>query len=419
MEGLGVNRRTRMLRALAVVCALIALSPRNAYAQDIDVHGYLDFRAVLPSDETSWSDGGLGKSRYGGGKGVEAKFGGGALAATWHVAPSLIAIAELQYPTGEERRLDLLDAYLRYRPVSITPWRWSLKLGMFFPPVSLENDAIGWTSPWTLTPSAINSWVGEELRTIGAEVRFEHRGTTSTFEGAAAVFANNDPAGELIAARGWSLGDLTSGLNSSLREPDVFAPLTGEDAPVDYRPFDEIDNRVGWYANLSWQSPTYGKITLLRYDNRAEPSRFEHYDEREVFAWHTRFWSLGAQTRIDDVVLIAQAMDGSTAFEPVPHLYLDTKMHAGYLLAGWDRGKWNPALRVDFFSLRQLPNFLPDPLSEHGHALTAALNWRPNDRLRVTGEWLRIDSTRNQRLLEGLSPRQIDEQLQLSVRVLF
>jgi len=412
-------RRTRMLRTLAAACVLIAPLAHNANAQDIDLHGYLDFRAVLPSDETSWSNGGLGKSRYGGCNGVEAKFGGAALAATWHVAPSLIATADLQYPTGEDRHVDLLDAYLRYRPVSITPWRWSLKLGMFFPPVSLENDGIGWTSPWTLTPSAINSWVGEELRTIGAEVHFEHRGTTGTFEGAAAVFVNNDPAGELIAARGWSLGDLTSGLNSSLREPDVFAPLTGTDAPVGYRPFDEIDHRVGWYANLGWQSPAYGKIALLRYDNRADPSAYEHYDDREVFAWHTKFWSLGAQTRIDDVVLIAQAIDGSTAFEPVPDLYLDTKFHAEYLLAGWARGAWRPALRIDFFSLRQLPDFLPHPLSEHGHALTAALNWRPNDRLRVTGEWLRIDSTRNQRILEGLSPRQIDEQLQLSLRVLF
>jgi hypothetical protein len=63
------------------------------------------------------------------------------------------------------------------------------------------------------------------------------------------------------------------------------------------------------------------------------------------------------------------------------------------------------------------------------------LNWRPNDRLRITGEWLRIDSTRDQRLLEsaaiegrfhaqglrtsGLAPRQIDRQVQVSARVYF
>jgi hypothetical protein len=418
MEGANVKRPARALRILAAACVVFASLPHDARAQDFELHGYLDMRAVLPSDETSWTNGGLGKSRFGGGNGAEAKFAG-VLAATWHPTPSLVAVADLQYPTGKDRRLDVLDAYLRYRPVSLTPWRWSAKFGAFFPPVSLENDGIGWTSPWTLTPSAINSWVGEELRTIGAELHFEYRGASNSFEGSAAAFVNNDPAGELIAARGWSLGDATSGLNSSLREPNAYASLIGATAPVGYRPFDEIDNRIGWYANLGWESPAYGKITLLRYDNRGDPTRFEHYDGRDVFAWHTAFWSLGAQTRIDDVVLIAQAIDGSTSFEPVPELYLDTKLHAAYLLAGWDRGNWRPALRIDVFSLHQLPDFLPAPLSEHGHALTAALNWRPNDRIRVTGEWLRIDSTRNQRLLEGLSPRQIDEQLQLNLRVLF
>lgn len=414
-----MKRPLRMLRLCSTTCAALLLLPCTLHAQEVDLHGYIDMRIVVPSDETGWADGGLGKSRYGNGNNIEAKFGGVALAATWHPTPSTVAVAELQYPTGDDRHLDVLDAYVRYRPVSMTPWRWSAKLGAFFPPISLENDGIGWTSPWTLSPSAIDSWVGEELRTIGSELRFEHRGTSGTFEGAIAAFVNNDPAGELLATRGWSFGDLTSGLASSLREPDVYAPLTGTSAPVGYRPFDEIDNRVGWYANLSWQSPAYGKISLLRYDNRGDPGAFERYDARKVFAWHTAFWSLGAQTRVNDIVLIAQAMDGSTTFEPVEGLYLDTKLHAAYLLAGWDRGKWRPALRVDFFDLHQLPDSLTNPLSEHGNALTAALNWRPNDRLRVTGEWLRIDSTRNQRKLEGLSPRQIDQQLQLSVRVLF
>jgi hypothetical protein len=31
----------------------------------------------------------------------------------------------------------------------------------------LESRAIGWESPYTITPSAISSWIGEEIRTIG------------------------------------------------------------------------------------------------------------------------------------------------------------------------------------------------------------------------------------------------------------
>lgn len=404
---------------MPLVVALLALLPCCACAQDLELHGLLDLRAVSPADETGWDHGGLGKSRYGGGDGIDAHIGAAILAASWQIAPALSAKADLQYQTDEHRHLDVQDAYLRYRPVSVTPWRWSVKLGAFFPPISLENDSIGWTSPWTLTPSAINSWVGEELRTVGGEFELEHRGEAHTFTAGFALFGKNDPAGELLATRGWSLSDLASGLNASVREPDVLAPVIFAPVPVEYRPFDEIDHRIGWYAYADWDSPAWGRFTVLHYDNRAEPDAYENYQQRKVFAWRTRFWSFGARTRIGDVALLAQAMDGSTAFEPVPDLYLDTRFRAGYLLAGWERGAWRPALRFDLFSLQQTPDTLSLPLSEHGNAITAALNWRPNDRLRFTAEWLRIDSTREQRTLEGLSPRQIDRQVQISTRVLF
>lgn len=403
------------LRMLALG-ALLA-SGGTARAQDFQLHGFLDLRAVAPARENSWDDGGLGKSRYGSGDGG-ARVGAALLRADWQVTPALSAAADLQYQPDEHRHTDVLDAYLRYRPASITPWRWSVKVGAFFAPISLENEGIGWTSLWTLTPSAINSWVGEELRTVGGEFNLEHRGT-NTFQMGIAVFGRNDPAGELLATRGWSLSDLTSGLHASLREPDVYAPVAHASVPVEYRPFEEIDHRPGWYADASWESPSYGKFVLLHYDNRADPERYERYDGRKVFAWRTRFWSFGARTRAGDLTLIAQAMDGDTAFEPVPELYLDTHFRSGFLLAGWERGAWRPALRLDFFSLRQTPSSIPAPLSEHGSAITAALNWRPNDRLRITGEWLRIDSTRDQRTLEGLAPRQIDRQVQVGARLLF
>ena len=103
----------------------------------------------------------------------------------------------------------------------------------------------------------------------------------------------------------------------------------------------------------------------------------------------------------------------------MPGLLLDTRFNAGYLLAAWERGAWRPAIRIDAFQLRQLPDRLSAPLSEHGNALTIALNWRPVDWMRVTGEWLRVDSRRDQRTLEGLPAHQIDRQVQLSLRLLY
>ncbi|HTL13859.1 MAG TPA: hypothetical protein VL251_02025, partial [Thermomonas sp.] len=277
-----------------------------------------------------------------------------------------------------------------------------------------------WTSPWTLAPSAINSWVGEELRSVGMELRIERRGATAVWSAFGSAFGANDPAGELLAARGWALDDLTSGLRGRVREPDAYAAQARTRVPVRFRPVLEIDHRVGWYAGAAREGASGTRLVLLRYDNRGDPEASTLVDGRRLFAWRTRFWSLAGQARWRDVDLLAQAMDGSTAFEPVPGLYLDSRFSAGYLLAAWDTGTaWQPVARIDAFRIRQLPDGRPAALSEHGHAATVALNWRPDPRWRLTAEWLRVASVRNQRRLEGLSPRQVDVQLQVSVRRFF
>ena len=151
--------------ALAMLACAGVMQP--AAAQDFSAHGYVDCRLIVRADERSWADGGLGKTRFGSG-GTSATCVQAALVATAQFTPSLLALADIQYQTTDRNGVTALEAYLRYRPVSTTPLRWSVKVGEFFLPVSLENDAIAWTSPWTLTPSAINSWIGEEFRTIGA-----------------------------------------------------------------------------------------------------------------------------------------------------------------------------------------------------------------------------------------------------------
>ena len=190
--------------------------------------------------------------------------------------------------------------------------------------------------------------------------------------------------------------------------------------PVLFDPFLEIDHRIGWHAGVARDGVDGSKLALLRYDNRGDPQAWTNVAGRRLYAWHTRFWSLGGKLALGDVELLAQAMDGGTAFEPAPGLYLDSKFSAGYLLAGWNPGgAWQPALRLDWFRVRQRTDALAIPLNEHGNAQAIALNWRPDDRWRVSGELLRVDSTRDQRLLEGASPRRVDVQLQLSLRRFF
>ena len=410
----GSMRTDTKWRLLLLACIGAAAPAR---AQDFQLHGLLDLRLVSAANEAGWERGGLGKTHYGGSD-DGAHFGGAALHATWQIAPEWLGVADLRYQPRDHAPASLIEAFVRYRPVSTSAWRWSIKAGEFFPPISLENDGVGWTSLWTLTPSAINTWVGEELRSFGSELRVEYRGESNTWEAAIAAYRGNDPAGELIAARGWSLGDLVSGVGSRLREPDAYADLIGVAPPRRFDPFVEIDHRVGMYADVTWRSQEFGRATILYYDNRADPSQYHAFNHGdELFAWHTHFVSLGAQTAIGNLVLIGQAMDGKTVIAP-PGFRGETYFSAGYLLAGWSLGAWRPALRIDAFRTLDDPASIP-ALREHGNAITLALNWRPRDWLRLTGEVLRVDSSRDQRMAAGVASRQVDTQVQFNARVLF
>ncbi|MEO6690361.1 MAG: hypothetical protein ABIS07_10290 [Dokdonella sp.] len=405
-----------MTRALALGTAVIFALARHAAAEDADLHGYVDCRLVVPSSERSWTEGGLGKTRFGSG-GVTPTCAQAGLVGTWQATPSLLALADVQYATTSGGTLSVLEAYLRYRPVSTTPLRASFKLGVFFPPISLENDAIGWTSPWTLTPSAINSWIGEEFRSVGGEAQLEWRGDGYSVDGIAALVRSNDPAGELLAARGWSLSDLTSGLGTRVREPDVYARDNGEGVPLRFNPFLENDGRLGWYAGGTWRAPGRARVTFLRYDNRADPST-QSGGMSPVFSWHTKFWSGGAEAQWQHIVVLAQAMTGSTEIAPSPFFSTSTDFRAAYVLLGWNVGTWRVAMRGDAFSTEQLPRSLAGRTRENGSAATFALNWRPVEWLRLTGEWLQVWSTRNQ-IAPAMPERTVDRQIQFAARVLF
>ena len=406
-----------MKRRVALAMLACAGAMRIAAATDVSAHGYVDCRLISRAGERSFADGGFGKTRFGDG-GFSAGCVQADLTVTAQLTPALLALADVQYQTTDKNAFSALEAYLRYRPVSTTPLRWSVKVGEFFMPVSLENDAIGWTSPWTLTPSAINSWLGEEFRTIGAEGRLEWRGPTDTFDGVVGLVRSNDPAGELLAARGWSLSDMTSGIGSRVREPDAYATANGVPYPLRFNPYLENDGRIGGYAGAGWKRPGAGAVEVLRYDNEADPASHSN-GSSPVFSWRTEFWSLGAEADVGDIVFLGQAMTGSTEIAPSPFFSTSTDFRAAYLLAGWNRGSVRPTLRIDAFSTEQRPNSIDGRWREHGNAITFALNWRPRAWLRVTGEALRVYSWRNQRVDDGILPRQTDDQVQLSARLIF
>ena len=356
-----------MVRVLArsnagALAAVVLLFPSLARAVDLSLDGYADFRLIAPSGEVSWRDGGLGKLRFGEESGhPDFQFAEAALDLSAVIAPELIGVATARVSNKGYTSVDLLEGYLRYRPVSTNAWRWSIKGGAFFPPVSLENTEVGWTSPWTLTPSAINGWIGEEVRVIGAEAMVEWRSDVRSFSLSGAVFGWNEPTGVLLADRGWSLSDAFTGVFGRPRIPDVVAVELGDTVPQRTPEFLQIDSRPGWYAAASWDETGIAKLDLIAYDNRADPSAT--YDG--TIAWHTSFQDVGLSTQIGPVILLAQGMLGETSIVPGPFYFSDTRFSAAYLLAGWNFDEnWRVAARVDVFATRENTPFTGDGISQ-------------------------------------------------------
>jgi hypothetical protein len=400
--------------ALAVLVAM----PGIAAAQDITLDGFGDARLESTSGDRSSFQGGLGKLQWNGNGQdfrTQPEFDELVAAGSIGITPELRGFADLRWDPNLRTELDLLDAYFRWRPVSTNDWRWSVKAGAFFPPISLENEGIGWTTPWTLTPSAVNSWVGDELRTLGTEATLEWRDGIDDIRLSSAVYGWNDPAGVQLAHRGWVFDDQPTGLFSDYRVTDLNALRSHQPVPSYAEAFHEIDSNPGWYGNLSWSRSGLGQVQLMRYDNLVDIA-----DENDSqYGWHTDFWSLGMRAEFGPFTLLAQGLTGQTVVAPEPAPTSTTGFHAAYVLLGWEQDEWRIAARLDQFGTRERHLGSAPELSEHGWSPVTAVTWKPLDWLRLTGEALVVDSWRTERLAEGLSPRSVETQLQLGARVFF
>jgi hypothetical protein len=414
--GLAQRPMIRRLIGAASAAAPLAALPLAANAQDFDLTGYGEARLVLPAETRSWLEGGLGKLRFGDG-GSQSLTGNAAAVAEGRaqLIPQLGFFVDLRVAPDQKTALDLLQGYAKLSPVTTSAWQWTVKLGAFFPPISLENEGVGWTSPWTLTPSAINSWVGDELRTIGGESELQWRYATGALGLTAAVYGWNDPTGALLADRGWAFDDRPIGLFDNLRLPDALAQQFHAPSPLWEQPFVEIDDQPGWYLGLTWRQNDWGRVTVLRYDNRANPALARAGE----FAWATDFTAAGLETYVGEVVLLAQAMSGETTIAPAPTFTSVTNFQSAYLLAGYYFGDWRVAARADVFATQEHHPGPSTNLSEHGYATTLALTWSPRPWLRVTGEVLRVVSSRVQRASVGLPVRADETQFQLATRLFF
>ena len=417
----------RMAILLASVIAPCFTQPGFAGTEgeefpEFEFRGILDLRYMHPDGAGNWTTGNLGKLSYGNGQANSNLFSLNQAALLirsrfdWSWSGSLTA----KYSDRQENPLDISEAIILFKPVSTSPLRFSGRLGAFFPPVSMENSGVAWTSPYTLSSSAINSWVGEELKVFGGEAQLNYQTDSGDRIGVfAAGFGNNDTAGVLLAWRGWSLDDYSATINDSFPiTPEVAQSGLFPKQAASTRPFAEIDGRPGFYAGVSLERPESGKLRAIYYDNRGNPGIVKNGQ----YAWHTRFASLSLKMDLAwETELIAQGMLGNTQMGNVigGQYTVDTSFRAESVLLSKKLGIHRLSVRYDNFGTSENDYLPQDPNSESGDAWTCNYNISLPGQQQINFEVSSIDSNRASRQILGQTARQTQTLWQVAYRWFF
>ncbi|HYI11527.1 MAG TPA: hypothetical protein VEK57_20895, partial [Thermoanaerobaculia bacterium] len=230
--------------------------------------------------------------------------------------------------------------------------RLRLRGGAFFLPTSRENVDALWEPAYTLTPSALNSWLGEELRPIGVDAAY-FRGRAVV---GATLFRGNDTFGAVPVARGWQLSDHWITL--------------GEWVAVDATDFTsvsaETDGRLGWSARGAWNGEDL-LVQLTHIDNRSDGRKYG-----DLFNWNTRFDIAAVEYSRGDWTVAGEYGWGPTFLVLDDGRKFGNELAASYLMVSrwWRHGR--ATFRADWF----------DVDDDHRRALTAAFLWTPPGKIR-------------------------------------
>jgi hypothetical protein len=409
--------------ALAMLASALAWSgPARAQADDVlgpeAFDGSIDVRASLADGETSWLDGGFGKLRYGGDSGGDAQPRLQVAAADLAWKPqfsfAFSGLVSVTHQAGQSNAVDLNEAFLSYRS-GPAKTRFSARAGVFWPPISQEHSGSAWLVSDSITPSAVNSWVGEEVKVLAFEGKAEHRFGGQQLALTAAVFEHDDTSGTLLSYRGWALHDMRATVWGHFPLPPLSPTIAPYQAQVS-NSFWELDGRAGYYARLDWQTAGPVSFNLLRYDNRGD--RLSGHDQQT--AWRTRFWNAGAMAALGDrTVAKAQVLWGNTLVGPdTPYgIPADVDFAAAYLMLSRELAGGKLSARGDWFRTTDNSFVATDNNNEHGWAAMLAYKHPLTHFAQAIVELLHVESTRPARVVNGgIGAEQNQTQLQTSLR---
>jgi hypothetical protein len=262
-------------------------------------------------------------------------------------------------------------------------------------PFSIEQSGPAWTSPYTLTPSAVGTWLWEEPRIVGLEAEtWRSLGDVARISLVGGLGWGQDELGWLLAERGFVLSDFLSGVNSELK-----VPTKGKESSV----FKERDGRPAVYAAVSLRDTNeIGELRLGYFDNIGDQSTRGN--------WATRFGTAGVLLHPWSKLDVGfQVLAGEIETEVNRW---DSRFHAWYPLVSLHHHGHRLSARYDNFDVDDEEHAAPFS-GDHGQAVTVAYLYEFRLRHRVGVEYAHVDSEHAARTVDR---NRTDDLVQLSYR---
>ncbi|HEX2062078.1 MAG TPA: hypothetical protein VHK90_15155 [Thermoanaerobaculia bacterium] len=272
----------------------------------------------------------------------------------WRPSPAyggtIHVVARSEDDHSDRGRIGVVQAYLEQNLVR-GEHRLRFTEGAFFLATSRENVDALWESPYTISSSALNTWLGEELRPIGIDAQYTLR---RRWTAGVTVYRGNETFGALPHDRGWMLHDRWSVLGEHVRSNEEYVASVSA----------ENDGRLGWAARGRWNNDR-ATLQLTHIDNRADGLEYGR-----LLNWDTQFDIAGGSFTAGDWTFAAETGWGVTAVV-VEGITFPTDIAASYVLASRRFANARASLRADDFRVD----------GNVRRALTAAVFWTPRGAL--------------------------------------
>ena len=387
--------KTSLIQTSLLVASLL-LGVQSAHA-NLTVNSVVQVHATHSDGTESWLQRGTGQTRYSEEESFE--IGQALTAFDYDFGNAISAHSVLNYQTQQNAGVGVSQMYLKYKPVWSPKYRPTFKVGIFYPEMSFENTDTGWLSPYTYSFSAINSWIAEEQRTGGLEVKLDissGKRAANKFSITGALYKGNDTLGTMLAWRGWAIHDRQSVLNETILF-DTY-PSIGPGSRLDLQaawaePSREIDGNIGFYLGGEWNYRNKSRVKYFYYDNRGEVDH--RVAEGGQFPWATKYHSLAWQYRLNKSWrLLAQTMHGDTEMW---NNAVKLDFAASYLMLNFRGEKHRVSLRYDWFETVDRDGWLTDLNDGDGDSFTIAYKYDLTDSWRVGAEFVHLDGFRANR----------------------